>query len=264
MQTGFIRTLMADQDELNACAIDGTELPDGTIIEGLTDGGTVEGIRLYWIGDTPKTAKDPDQTLILLMVNEETNQVSAFRTSVNMLAKNEPLISVSMFLYRDAKSDRMEQEKYNVFWFDSAPNEPSLVKVITNVLNGRTLEMPRPLRIPLCAYTLEGTDWPVYSLTDHLFVLADGTKGSISLFDGFYQATFDGDVFESDYLRVEGIRSGDIVVFVKNGQLVWLLKTGPDTAEDFDGKVYQLVNNEWVELHEETNTQANNNPSNAA
>lgn len=241
MQAGYIRTLMAEQDALNECAMEGSEkLPEGTIVEGLTDGGTVEGIRLYWIGDTPETAADPDQTLILLMVNEETDEVDAFRTSVNMLNENAPLVDVSMYLFRDSVSDRMEEEKYNAFWFDSPDEERSLVKVLTNVVDESSLEMPRPIHILLRRYTLEGIDLPVYSLTDHLFLMCDGTKGTVSVLDDAYTATFDGDVFDSDYTRVEGISTGDLAVTVKKDQPVWPEWTGEAEAEDISGKQYKL------------------------
>ncbi len=222
IESGYIRTLMCDQDEINVCATEGSDKqPDGTIIEGMIDGGTVEGIRLYWIGDTPETAAAPDQTLILLMVNEQTDEVDAFRTSVNMLSRNEPLVDVSMYLFRDSESDRREEEKYNAFWFDSFEPDLSLVKVLTNVVSGKNLEVPRPIRIILRAYTLEGVGLPVYSLTDHLFLMCDGTKGTISLFDGSYRTAFDGDTFESNYIRIEGIAAGDLVMTILKGQDVW-------------------------------------------
>ena len=268
MQTGYIRTLIGDQEEFNTCATDGSEkLPEGTIVEGIIDGGTVEGIQLYWIGDTPETAADPDQPLILLMVNEETDEVDAFRTSVNMLNENAPLVDLSMYLFRDSESDRREEEKYNLFWFDTfkegITEDLSLVKMLTNVVGGR-LEMPRPIRVVLRAYSMPGIDLPVYSLTDHLFVLCDGTKGTISLFDDAYHATFDGDVFDSDYTRVEGISTGDIVVTIKKDQPVWPEWTDENEAQDIGGKKYHLTDNHWTEENAAPETQADASSSNAA
>jgi hypothetical protein len=52
-------------------------------------------------------------------------------------------------------------------------------------------------------------------------ILMDGTDGEVSLFDGFYTAGFDGDVFESDYTRLEGIRDGDLQVTLKKDQPIW-------------------------------------------
>jgi len=248
IESGYIRTLTGDQEAFNASAVQGSEnLPGGNIVEGLTDGGTVEGIRLYWIGDTPETAADPDQTLLLLMVNEETDEVDAFRTSVNMLRENAPLLDVSMYLFRDSESDRREEEKYNAFWFDSLNKELSLVKVLTNVVGSDSLEVPRPIRIKLRAYKMAGIDLPVYSLTDHLFLMCDGTTGDYSLFDGTYSVTFDGDTFDSDYTRVEGINGGDPAVTIKKNQPVWPEWIDGDEAEDIGGKQYRLIDDEWVE-----------------
>ena len=38
MESGYIRTLMADQDEINACALEGSDkVPQGAIVEELID-----------------------------------------------------------------------------------------------------------------------------------------------------------------------------------------------------------------------------------
>lgn len=45
IESGYIRTLLGDQEEINTCALDGSKkLPEGTIVEGLIDGGTVAGM----------------------------------------------------------------------------------------------------------------------------------------------------------------------------------------------------------------------------
>ena len=215
--------------------LNGGELPDGRIAEGLIDGGERDGWKLYWLGDSPDTAADPDQTLIGLLVNPETDEVDAFRTSVNMIENGEEPVDVSLYLYRDSKADRMGEEKYNAMFFDTPEGEKSLVKVITDVLMERELEMPKPMRIVLRGFHLEGADLPVYSLTDHFFAMCDGTDGQVSMFDGFYTNTFDGDTFDSDYIRIEGIVDGDLNVTVKEGQPIWPEWTGENTAEDIAG-----------------------------
>ena len=96
------------------------------------------------------------------------------------------------------------------------------MKVVTDVLMSRELEMPRSLEIVLRGFDLAGADFPVYSLTDHFFALCDGTDGEVSMFDGFYTNTFDGDTFDSDYIRIEGIVDGDLNVTIKEGQPIWL------------------------------------------
>jgi len=244
VESGKIRTLMADQEALNACA-DGGKLPTGEIVEGFIPGETRDGWQFYWIGATPETAEDPDQTLICLLVNPETDEVDAFRTSLSLMETENPAVDVSLNLYRDAKSDRMEIEKYNMFFFDTRENEPSLVKVLTTVLENRSLEMPRPMQVKLRPFYLLGADMPVYSITDDLFVMNNGTDGEVSLFDGFYTATFDGDVFDSDYTRVEGIRDGNLNVTVKEGQPVWPEWTDVNDAETLDDRHYVLVDGEW-------------------
>ena len=150
-----------------------------------------------------------------------------------------------------------------MFFLDTMSSEPSLVKVLTNVVGGR-LEMPRPIRVVLRAYTMPGIDLPVYSLTDHLFVLCDGTQGKVDLFDGLYSATFDGDVFDSEYTRVEGISTGDLVVTIKKDQPVWPEWIDEDEAQDIGGKKYYLTENQWTEGNAAPEAQADASSSNAA
>lgn len=121
----------------------------------------------------------------------------------------------------------------------------SLAKLMTSVLMDREMDMPRPLRIRLRPLALKSADMPVYSLSDCLLILMDGTDGEVSLFDGFYTAGFDGDVFESDYTRIEGIRDGDLQVTMKKDQPIWPEKTGTDTAEDLNGDRWLLLDGVW-------------------
>ena len=102
----------------------------------------------------------------------------------------------------------------------------------------RELEMPKSMNIVLRAYDIEGSDFPVYSLTDHFFALCDGTDGGVSMFDGFYTNTFDGDTFDSDYIRIEGIVDGDLNVTVKQGQNIWPEWIDKDAASDIAGNDY--------------------------
>ena len=92
---------------------------------------------------------------------------------------------------------------------------------------------------------MEGADWPVYSLTDHYFALCDGTDGSVSMLEGYYQNRFDGNTFESDYVRISGFLDGDLQVTVKSGQPIWPEWTDSETATDLEGRVYVLVNGVW-------------------
>ena len=135
--------------------------------------------------------------------------------------------------------------------FDSVGGEQSLVKLLTNVVSGKTLEVPRPIRVILRKYTMPGINLPVYSLTDHLFLMCDATAGDIDLFGGEYHATFDGDIFDSNYTRVEGISTGDIVLTIKKNQPVWPEWIDEDEAETIDGKKFVLKDGQWVELKED-------------
>ena len=234
MENGFIRTLVADPEEINACALEGADLPQGTIVEtiqmeikldGTEPEAIPENIKVFWVGTTPGTADDPDRPLIFLSYDTETDEIDAFRTSAAMLEAGEDAVDVSLYMYRDSKSDRMGVEKYNVMFFDTPKGEDSLVKAVTNVLAGRELELPMSLKIVLRGRYMEGADKPVYTLADNAFVLCDGTDGAVDV-QGKYTASFDGDVFESNYTRIEGIRDGSLSVTIKENQPVWPEWTG--------------------------------------
>ena len=242
----FLRWFEADPEASNAYVLsDGESLPEGVIVEGLTEDGEKDGRKIYWLGARPETAEDENQTLIYLTVDERDNEVDAFRTSPAMIEAKEDAIDVSLYLFRDSKSDRMGEEKYNVLFFDTPEGKKSLVKVVTDVLDGRDLEMPLTLEIELRGHRIEGTDLPVYSLGDHFLIVTDGTKGETSLFDGAYQAVVDEEAFESDYIRVEGIIDGNYKITVKADQPIWAERTGADSAEDLEGNSYIQIDGRW-------------------
>ena len=191
------------------------------IPEGLTEDSAVSGWRRFWLGHTPETASDEDETLIFLLWNETTDEIRAYRTSVADIALNADPVEVSLYIWRDGEKDRNGEEKYQVVFFDTPAGEKSRVTVITHVLDGHELVVRNELQIVLRSHRINGTDLPVYSLSGHSFIMNDGTAGRISLFDGEYTASFDGDVFESDYIRVEGIRENDLAVTIKKDQDVW-------------------------------------------
>ena len=253
LNTGFIRRLDADQAALNDAALNNGGMPTGTIVEGLTAGGEKEGWEIYWLGATPETAEDPDQTLLFLLVNPETDEIDAFRTSVNMIENGEDPVDVSLYLYRDSSSDRKGEEKYNCLFFDTPEGQKSIVKVVTDVLAGRKLEVPLPLEIVLRAFNLDeyGADLKGYAVSGMFFAMNDGTDGEVNMFDGAYEATLANDVFESPFIRIEGVSTGEPQVTMKEGQYVWPEWTGEDTAQDAAGKDFVLVDEVWYPKGEE-------------
>jgi len=263
IRSGFLRRLNAPIADANAYVLDseGSEistLPTGQIVEGLTPDSYIEGAwKFYWLGDTPETAADDDQTLVCLAHNEETDEVEAFRTTKAMIAKGEESVDVSLYIFRDSRSDRMGEEKYNIMVFDTPRGEKSLVKVITNVLEDRKLEMPKSLRVKLRGLDIEGAGYPAYALTDHFFIMCDGTDGSVSLFDEFYINTFDGDTFESDYLKIEGIADNNLNITIKKDQEVWPEKNDETHATDLNGTDYELIDGTWQEVTEDEESEGN-------
>ena len=242
LEKGVFRIYSGDIDQFTEFAVgEGNKMPKGAIMDGLTLGGEEGEWKLYWLGDTPETAADEDQTLIYLVVNDATDEVDAFRTSVAAMNRGEASVDVSLYIFRDSMADRMEVEKYNIMFFDTPAGEKSLVKFITDVLEDRTLEMPKPLRVVLRGFDLPGADYPAYSLTDHFFTMCDATDGVVSMFDGGYEAVFDGNTYESDYTKIEGIMDGDLNVTIKQGQPIWPEWIDENIAEDLQGNRYVRV-----------------------
>ena len=244
--SGFFRFYQADQSAVDACVLDGSDLPHGgNIVDSITEDGVVDGWKRYWIGLTPANAESDDQMLYFLMVNEATDEVDAFSTSVSALARGEQPVHVSFYIFRDSSSDRRGEERYNVMFFNTPAGRLDLVKAVSDVLENRTLEIPRSLKIVLRRFELQGADLPGYSISDHLFAMNDGTDGSVSMFDGFYQATLEGDTFDSAYTRIEGIHSDDPIITIKANQPIWPVRTGEKTGEDLEGRTYRQEDDGW-------------------
>ena len=273
---GTFRMLAADREEINSCVLDGAALPYGRIAEGITEGGEAESLKRYWVGDTPETASDPYQELIFLIIDETTDEVEAFRTSPAALGAGVQPVEMSLCVFRDTEADRAGVEKYNVMFFDTPERVESLFKVVTGIMTGGETETPGSLEIVLLGYNVEGTDLPAYAVRDQFYVLLDGTDGRVDLpvytvSGRFYEtcdetpvvesepysATFDGDVFESGFVRIEGIRSGDLRVTVKKDHYIWAEWTGEDTAEDIAGRQYDGVADLVAELQAERQEEEN-------
>ena len=244
-EEGYFQALLTDIGEAGDMALNGAALPEGSVAQNLISGEEADGWQVYWVGDTPETASDADQTLIFLQVNGETDEIDAFRTTRSMMARQEAPVDVSLFMFRDSKADGMEIEKYDIVFFDTPAEQKSLVKMLATVMAPHELEMPRPLRIVLRQFRIAGADLPAYSLTDHFFLMCDGTDGKVSLFGDEYQNRVDGNTFESDYLRIDGILDGDLNVTIKEGQNIWPEWTGETEATDLQADRYVLEDGIW-------------------
>ena len=229
--SGVFRRLKADQTKINDFVLNTDKTPSMDILDGSTtsrlrEGDETKGWEKYWLGDSPETAETEDQTLVYLLYNADTDEVDAYRTSRSRMARGENDIDVSLYIFRDSRSDRGEMEDYNILFFDTPAGEKSLVKIVTDVLEDRELKLPKKLQIELRSFVAAGADWPVYSLSDHLFVLFDGSDGELSLENGAYTAIFDGNTFDSPFIRIEGIpyygaEDEDLRITIKKDHYIW-------------------------------------------
>ena len=248
LDSGFMQAYKGEPENLTAYVLtdDTDELPEGFIGSGLTpEWSTEDGWIMYWLGDDPETAETPEEMLVYLLVNTETDQVWAFRTSVDMLDRNEGSVMVSLYIFRDRKADRQGEECYDVIFFDTPAGSESTVQIITDARKGYTLELPRSLRVSLRGITVDGAEGKAWAVNGHLYVLDDGQDGTVNLFGGSYTASITEDTFESNYTLIEGISTENLTVTVKPGQPVWAEKTGEDTAEDLNGVSYIRTEIGW-------------------
>ena len=83
----------------------------------------------------------------------------------------------------------------------------------------------------------------------------DASDGRVSMFDGFYRAVLKDDTFETDYILITGLVSGDLRIMIKAGQAIWPQWIGKDLAEDLEGNRYFLIDGEWIPEAEVTETE---------
>ena len=134
----------------------------------------------------------------------------------------------------------MEEEQYDVFLFDTAEGEMSLVKVFTNT-PGTEMQVPMSMEIKLRAFRVKDSDETAFSLYDQLLILCEVENGHATALGGFYTADFDSDRFENEYLVIEGMADGELSVTVKKGSPVWAEWTGEDSAVSLDGTSFRFI-----------------------
>ena len=194
------------------------------------------------------TRQKPRQKPLLWKSQKNPDEVDAFRTTARDLADKQAMTDVSLYLFRDSRLDRMGEIAYNVLFFDTPSGQKSVVRGVNDITDDREMEIPKALNIVLRSFALDGADLPAYSLADHFFAMNDGTDGAVAMFDGFYKGVYDGDSYESDYIRIEGLSTGDIRVETKKDQAIWPEWTGSDTAKDIAGGAYRLIDGKWTLL----------------
>ena len=70
------------------------------------------------------------------------------------------------------------------------------------------------------------------------------------MLDGFYEAEITDDIFESDYIYMEGLLDDELKVTMKEGQPAWAEWTGENTAVDQNGTKYKRIDDVWQEVEE--------------
>ena len=265
-EKGLLNAAIVDPDRINSKEESSDEL-EGTVISGIILEDDTQALsylengegketqkKVYWLGRTPAEAEasdGEDSPVYALVIDEETDEVKAYRTSAGMMADGTEPIDSSVLVLRDRKADRMGEVAFQVMFYDTeGANEEgrSEMSLYNRRQDGKELDTPASLTVQLRGYEVEGSDYPAYSMSDHLFILSDGSDGEVNICDGAYTATFEDDVFESDYLKIEGVSSGSPIITVKADQLIWPEFTNPAKTEaiDLNGTAYRLTDGEWV------------------
>ena len=84
----------------------------------------------------------------------------------------------------------------------------------------------------------------------------------MNVVNGAYTATFDGDVFESDYTRIEGCASGDLKVTVTQDQPIWPEWDDKTSAHDIGDRKYRLDDEGWTDVTDEDKAPADDSAVN--
>ena len=172
-----------------------------------------------------------------------------------LLAANEDPVEQSILLCRDSDADNKGIEKYSMVLYDTPEGKKNQVNLYTRVLNKPSMVLPHSISIGLREFHIEESELPVYSISDHLFVLSDGTKGQVELFDGFFKATFNGEIYDSDYVTIKGIHSGDLSAVLKKDQPIWPEFISYIECTDLNGTSFVLKDDKWEQVGEEEETE---------
>ena len=227
-----------------------SEKVEGKVLEGVFEDrwlGAADGnTEIFWLGRTPEQAESDDEPLYYAAVNRVTDTVELFRTSRHMLQTGDKAIPQSAVLFRDAGYDRRGEVRYDLMCYDMGEDDViATLTVYTNLPGGDKLEMPASMKVQLREIAVDFSDGPVYSAAGCLYMLNKLENGKASLFDGYYNVTFDGNTFDSGFTRIEGVNTGNPVVTLTHDQPIWIEKDGVNHATDLANNAYILTEGEW-------------------
>ena len=214
----------------------------------LAEAGQEGSVKFFWVGKSDKEAQDPNEPLYILTLDTETDEADLFLTSAAMLEAEKDPVNVSVLLYRDSKSDRRGEVLFNISMYATEnPESSDLFEVLNDLKEEREIDTPESLTVILRPYHVPGCTGGAYVITDHVFALDDATDGKVSMYDGGFEATFDGDVYDSPYIRVEGVSTGELIITIKGGQPIYADLKKPKTAQDLNGGNYSLTEDGWTD-----------------
>ena len=227
-----------------------SEKVEGKVLEGVFEdqwlGLDDEGYKVLWLGRTPEQAESDDEPLYYALVNLLADAVDIYRTSRHLVETGADAILQSVVLYRDAEYDRRGEVCYNLMCYDlDEDDDYANLTVSTDLPGNDNLEMPASMKLRLRKISVDFTDEPVYSAAGCLYMLNRLVDGKASLFDGYYNVTFDGNTFDSGFTRIEGVNTGNPVVTLTHDQPIWIEKNGEDRATDIANNAYILTEGEW-------------------
>ena len=173
LNNDFIRALIANQETVNAFMSGNGELPQGVIIEEITEETDAEtGRKLYWLGYTPETAPADNTPLLLLTVDAKNDLAAAYRTTRALYSNGEKLIPASLLIVRDV--NQADKVCYTLVFFDTPAGEESTFTVMTGAQPfSISLRAVRLDHVSAFAYFISGI--PVFvEMTGTGFILLDG------------------------------------------------------------------------------------------
>jgi hypothetical protein len=205
LRNGSMSMLQANQKNANAFSPWDMDLSDGVILEGISDAGEVNGLKQYWLGDTPETATDPDQPLFCLRENEEADEAAFFRTSLRMLENGRNSRQTAIAIVPDSRN----AGKSCLVFYDHSSADNTVI-IISDAQKNLKEETASRMHVVLRGVRVSGSSLPAYSIRGRYLIMAECRNGFVNVLDGLYTASYDGNTFESPYTRITGIAKDKI------------------------------------------------------
>ena len=173
-----------------------------------------ENEKYYHLGET---IIDGLNTIDYYLVYDEVNDDMKFIKVTN--GDFDEAVEMSVILYRDNELDSDHETAYN-FVLVEKDDKDAHMYVVTDTLTYDLLETSYSLNIKLKNIELVGVDYRVVKV-NNIYYLLTGDEQTVTLGDDVYTRVYDGNSFESNYIKIDNTNSYSYTTTIKKGQPVF-------------------------------------------